>query len=645
MIFTQQNRFLSLSTPLGREVLLLRGFSGREALSQLFSFQLDLVSENLNIDFSAIVGRRVTMGMTLADGHTQRFFNGVISRFCQLPSEGRLARYQAEMVPWLWLLSRTADCRIFQNKSTPDIVQQLCRKAGFTDIELRLQRTYEPREYCVQYQETTLHFILRLLEDDGIFFFFRHEHDKHILVLGDSPEAHKPCPQQSTVRYVAPSGQDVPREEDVVFSWQREQELRPTRSTLGSFHFKTPERSISGSADVSANQSRAGHWEWREYTGEGFTRTETERLARLRLQEQRVSEVLITGASNVRILSAGFRFALRDHERRDQNNEYVVTTIEHTAHEGGLYAGVGNQPAIYSNSFISMPAQTPFRPERVTPKPVMHGVQTAIVVGPSGENIYTDQYGRVKVQFHWDREGRRDQNTSCWIRVSQPWAGKSWGALFLPRIGQEVLVDFLEGDPDRPVITGRLYNAEQTPPYPLPEQKTQSGLKSRSSPNGGPDNFNEIRFEDKKGQEELSVHAERQLTVIVEQDESRTVGASRTTRIAKDDTETVGNNQIITIARQQQVSVADQQIVTIGGSQTTTVTQSRTVTVVQADTLTAGTTITITSGGAITITSGGPVTISSGGPVTMTAPLITLNTPVLKVTGMVQCANLVIAPG
>ncbi len=622
MTFTQRNRLLSLDTPLGPDVLLLRAFTGHEALSQLFLFQLDLVSENLDIDLNALLGQQVTVGITLTDGRTRRFFNGIVSRIRQLPSEGRLACYQADVVPSLWLLSRTTDCRIFQNKSTPEIVQTICRNAGFTDLELRLQRTYEPREYCVQYQETTLNFLQRLLEDEGIFFFFRHEQGKHTLVLADSPDAHQVFPHQSTVHYVAASGQGVPRDEDVVFSWQQEHEIRPHSCTLTGFNFKTPDRIIKGNATAPPPHRSISPSEWYEYCGDVVSRPQIERLTRIRAEEHAVQQRIVSGASNVRTLSAGYRFQLCAHERRDQNAEYVVTAITYTAHEGGLYAGAGNQPATYSNTFTCMPKQTPFRPERTTAKLLIHGSQTAIVVGPAGENIYTDQYGRVKVQFHWDRDGRHDQNSSCWVRVSHPWAGKGWGAIFLPRIGQEVLVDFLEGDPDRPVITGRLYNGEQTPPYALPAHRTQSGIKSRSSNGGGPDNFNEIRFEDKKGQEELYVHAERQLSVMVEQDERRNVGANRAVTVTKDDSTSVGNNHVVTI----------------GGGQTTTVAQARTVTVLQTDTLTVATTISVTAGGAISIIAGGPVSITSAAPIVMT-------TPVLKVAGLIQCTSLVMTPG
>ncbi|MGB9604518.1 MAG: type VI secretion system tip protein TssI/VgrG, partial [Bryobacteraceae bacterium] len=301
--------------------------------------------------------------------------------------------------------------------------------------------------------------------------------------------------------------------------------------------FETPSTSLLTTLETKTPVAGNTGLELYDFPGEFLRRDEGEREARLRMEREEAAHVLVQGASTCRAFTPGYRFEFYDHERKDQNGIYVITSVTHNAVEGGFYSGVGGpQEASYDNLFTAIPHSVPFRPPRVTPKPVVYGSQTAIVVGPKGEEIYTDKYGRVKVQFHWDRLGKYDEKSSCWIRVSQPWAGKAWGGIWTPRVGQEVIVDFLEGDPDRPIITGRVYNATNMPPYELPANQTQSGFRSRSSKGGTSQNFNEIRFEDKKGAEQIVIHAERDLITIVENDESRTVYGQRVTGIQKDET-------------------------------------------------------------------------------------------------------------
>ncbi|MCC7174063.1 MAG: type VI secretion system tip protein VgrG [Bryobacterales bacterium] len=534
--FTQAERLIRIETPLGPDTLLLRSFTGTEGISRLFRFHLDMMSEEPAIDFDRIIGQNVTVAVRLADGSSYRFFNGHISRFVQLPGEGRLARYQADMVPWLWFLTRTSDCRIFQNKSVPDIVQEVFQDLGFQDFEPQLQGAYEPWEYCVQYRETAFNFVSRLLEQEGIFYFFRHENGKHVMVLADAPSAHRPCPDMPSARYDHVVGRGYRRDEDVVLQWRSGQEMRPGKYALNDYNFLTPRTSLLCGVDSRIDQGGNLRYEVYDYPGEYLQRGQGDALVRLRMEEQELPHAVVEGESNCRAFASGFRFELRDHERRDQNGQYVLTSITHNAHSGGFFSDRPAEDASYSNTFVCTPFSVAFRPPRVTAKPVVQGPQTAVVVGPSGEEIHTDAHSRVRVQFHWDRRGNRDEKSSCFIRVSQPWAGKAWGAIMIPRIGQEVVVDFLEGDPDRPLITGRVYNADQMPPYSLPANQTQSGIKSRSSKGGSSANFNEIRFEDKKGQELLTIHAERNLSTSVEADEFRSVGRNRSTTIKKDET-------------------------------------------------------------------------------------------------------------
>ena len=548
--FTQEGRLIAIDTPLGPDVLLLRSFTGVEGMSEIFRFRLDMLSTDFNINFDDIVGKNVTVRILLEDG-SYRYLNGFISRFAQLPVEGHLAHYEAEMVPWLWFLTRAADCRIFQEKSVPDILKQVFQDYGFSDYQLRLQKSYDPRLYCVQYRETAANFVMRLMEEEGMFFFFRHENGKHVMVIGDAPSVHQPIPEQPVIRYEHTLGPAPERGEDVITEWRYEHELRTGRYALNDYNFEKPSTNLQCQIESTIDQGGNKKYEVYDYPGEYSDRGRGDKLVRLRIEEEETPHEVVSGASNCRALAVGFVFELTDHERRDQNAEYVVTSIVHSGHSGAFIAGTPGEGATYANRFTCIPSRVPYRPLRKTPKPVVEGVQTAVVVGPSGEEIYTDKYGRVKVQFHWDRLGKKNEKSSCWIRVSEPWAGTNWGAIFLPRIGQEVIVDFLEGDPDRPIITGRVYNAEQMPPYKLPDHQTRSGIKTRSTKGGGSSNYNEIRFEDKKGQEEIHIHAERQLRTTVEANETRTVGGQRTTTIQKDDKLTVKEGDRIVIVEQK----------------------------------------------------------------------------------------------
>jgi type VI secretion system secreted protein VgrG len=545
--YTQDNRAIQIITPLGPDGLLLRSFQGQEGVSQLFRFDLHMHSENRSIQFDELVGKNATVRVFLPDG-SERYFNGIINSFAQGGStqiEGGsapklLSNYHATLVPWFWLLTRTSDCRIFQNMTVPEIVEKVFKEHGFSDFKNNLQGSFEAREYCVQYRETYFNFISRLLEEEGIFYFFEHEKDKHTLVLGDQPNEFKSSPLQSEVSYKA-LGNALPTQE-VVFEWNRSQDVRTGRYALADFNFEKPQFDLT--ANVTGKD--ALKYEVYDYPGEYQTKDEGLRLVGIRMEEEESPRIVIAGSSTCRGLAAGFRFKLRDHYRRDFNGEYVVTSIYHSSDEGDNYRSSGaGQGLQYSNRFQCLPHPTAFRPPRTAPVPLMQGSQTAVVVGPKGEEIYADKYGRVKVQFHWDREGKYDEKSSCWIRVAQNWAGKRWGAMFLPRIGQEVVVDFLEGDPDRPLITGRVYNAASMPPYALPDEKTKSTVKSNSSKGGG--GFNELRFEDKKGSEQVFIHAERNQDIRIKNDLMEWVGRDSHLIVKRDKSEKVEGDKHLTV--------------------------------------------------------------------------------------------------
>jgi type VI secretion system secreted protein VgrG len=551
--FEQANRLIAVDTPLGADRLTLRSFTGTEAISQLFRFQLEMTSDDPEINFDQIVGQQVTVRVTLADGSSKRYFNGHVSRFTQLPGEERLAHYQAVVVPWLWFLTRTADCRIFQEKTVPEIIKQVFGDFGFHDFEDQTQGHYDTWDYCVQYRETACDFVMRLMEQEGIFFFFRHEESKHVLVMGDAPSAHKPCPNQPSVSSERVTGPGYDRENDVILRWEYRQKLRTGKYASTDYNFETPGTSLLAKLDSSINQGGNQRYEVFDYPGEYEKRNQGETQVRLRIEEQELSHIVVHGDGNCRDFSAGLRFDLTDHERQDQNGPYVLTSVTHKAHSGTFYTGQLEEGAVYANNFTCIPHSVPFRPPRTTAKHLVQGPQTAVVVGPGGEEIYTDKYGRVKVQFHWDRRGNADEKSSCWMRVSQPWAGKNWGGMWIPRIGQEVVVSFLEGDPDRPIITGRVYNAEEMPPYKLPDNQTMSTMKSRSSKGGG--GFNELRFEDKKDKEQVFIHAERNMDVRVKKDRFETVIADSHLGVGGDQLEEISGDRHLHVKGDQNQKV------------------------------------------------------------------------------------------
>ncbi len=614
MVYTQENRLIAIDTPLGEDVLLLTGFSGSEGLSVPFSFGLDLLSENNNILFEDIIGQNVTVSIVLVDGG-RRFFNGIISRFSQERGRGEeedgglgLAHYTASMVPWLWLLTMTSDSRIFQELSVPDIVEQIFTEKGFTDYRMNLHGTYDRKVYCVQYRETDLNFISRLLEQEGIFYFFEHENGKHTMILADFPDKHKPCPNQESARYHHVSGGGT-LEEDVITSLDKMQEIRVGKYTVNDFNFEMPATDLK--AEVTSQYPFGpGEREVYDYPAEYSTKAEADRLANIRIQEEEAKITNITGTSTCRAFSSGYRYDLLEYYRDDMNDKsYVLVSVNHGAYEavGGSGEGAG---ASYTNSFTCIPFDVPFRPPLATPKPMIGGAQTAIVVGPAGEEIYTDEHGRIKVQFHWDREGENNENSSCWIRVSQVWAGAGWGAMHIPRIGQEVIVDFLEGDPDRPIITGRVYHGTNTPPYSLPDEKTKSTIKSDSSLGGG--GSNEIRFEDKKGEEEIYLHGQKDWTIAIENDKNQTVGHDETLLVENDRDKIVKNNQSESIGVNKSISVGGSHDEAIKGNMSQMVSSAKTETIILAKALSIGGAYQVSVGAAMNETVGGAKMIEVG---------------------------------
>jgi len=558
-MLTQENKLLSIETPLGKDVLLLHKLHGQEGLSELFHFDLELFSEKQAITFEDIVGKSVTISIILADG-TKRYLNGLISRFsqeCSMDKPGgsqfRASYFSAIVVPWFWLLTRTSNSRIFQKLSVPDIVEKVFADRGLTDYKLNLSRSYGQREYTVQYRESDFDFVSRLLQDEGIFYFFTHEDGKHTMVIADHSGANEPCPSQETTKFRQGSGEYY-GEEDRIDSLKMVQEIQAGKFSLNDYNYEIPNTDLKVTADTTHTLG-PGEREKYDYPGGYAKRNMGDGLATLRMEEEESRIVTLKGSSDCRAFVSGYRFKLQDSLQDDWNNkEYLLTRIRHevdltdTYFTGTLSTAAeesASHQRAYSNYFECIPHEVPFRPLRSTRRPVVEGVQTAVVVGPSGEEIYTDDYGRVKVQFHWDREGQLDENSSCWLRVGQAMAGNGWGALFLPRVGHEVIVEFLEGDPDRPIVTGQVYHGVNRPPYKLPDEKTKSTFKSNSSPGGG--GYNEIRFEDKKDDEQLFIHAQQDQEIRTERDLLEWVGNDSHLIVVENQLEKVQGEKHLTV--------------------------------------------------------------------------------------------------
>ena len=618
MPFTQENRLIAIETPLGKDVLLLQGFTGHEAISRLFSFQAELLSSNNSIKFADIVGARVTLRVSLADGG-ERYFNGFVSRFGQSGSDVRFTHYQMEIVPWLWFLTRNADCRIFQNMTIPDIVQQVFKDRGFTDFKNSLTGAFETREYCVQYRETDFNFVSRLMEQYGIFYYFEHQKNKHTLVLGNSPTAHQPCPHQAKARYSTTVGSWD--EEDVVSGWNMQQELRTGKYSLTDYNFETPSTNLLSSDPTVFSVDGNTNYEIYDYPGIYLAKSQGDTVTKIRMQEEETSHLVATGTGVCRAFTSGYKFNLLEHFRKDMNEEYVLTEIQHMASAAQSYTISDATPEDqYTNHFTCMPASVPYRPPRITPKPFVQGPQPALVVGKSGEEIWVDKYGRVVVQFYWDRIGKDNEKSSCWVRVSQPWAGKNWGAIWIPRIGQEVIVSFLEGDPDRPLITGRVYNAEQMPPYTLPDRQTVSTFKSRSSKGGGTDNFNEIRFEDKKGSEQVFINAEKDMDLRVENDSREYVGANRNLIVKTNQQEKVEGDKSLHVVGNHLEKIDSDMSLQVGGDQSEKVGGGYSLQVGQAIDEKVGTKRATDAGQEIHLKAGMKVIIEAGVQVSLKGP-------------------------
>ena len=569
----QSSRLATLYTPLGEDVLSLRSLHATEQLGRLFTFELEVESEQDDIKADDLLGQPVVVEVNLPPGG-ERYFHGFVNCFTHSPRVGRrYFRYHLTVVPWLWMLTRQADCRIFQNKSVPDILRDVFGRRGFSAFEINLHGTYDPWEYCVQYRETDFNFVSRLMEQEGIYYYFKHTLDDHTLVLVDSPDAHQPFPSYEKVILRARAGTHG-SEDELLREWRNEHRHHTGAFAQTDYDFTQPRVNLATQNHLPGEFVQSDH-EVYDYPGEYVKYNQGEALAKVRMEEIRAERVVYHSAGNVAGLTTGYKFSLTGPTGFKHEGDYLVTGTSIYLKTAN-YATGGVDDDGEGDSFnvacALIPAAEPFRPARLTPKPVLQGVQTAVVTGPKGEEIYTDKYGRIKVQFHWDREGKFDENTTCFIRVGQVWAGKRWGATFIPRIGQEVIVAFLEGDPDQPIVVGSVYNGEQMPPYlgdgPDPKHKDDpkvSGIKSLSTKGGG--GFNELRFDDNKGKEEVFLHAEKNFDTRVKSNALTSVGGDYYLTVGGEYDGRKSGDQFEMVFRNKHLKVHKDQVEHIGGNQ------------------------------------------------------------------------------
>ncbi len=614
------------------------GFSsltGNEELGQPFLYTLQLFSATSNSDLTAMLGGSATVAFDLMGGG-KRYINGIVTRLRYTGQVRAVYGYEIELRPWIWLLTRKQDCHIFQNMSPWNIITQLFRDAGFSNFQDKRQSQSGDTvlEYCVQYNETSFDFVSRLMERYGIYYYFTHTNGQHQLVLADDPNSHTALARSLPYHI---SGEALNMQEDYVSGWSAELLLQSGSVSFRDYNFTTPSDDLTAKTIKPAQVANYGSLEVYNYPAAYPTAADGTKLSDVAMQGLDAARRVIRARTNARTLLAGTKFTLAKATDTSINKEYLVTgTTTSLRSTQGKSVGLSSVIDSYICEFIAIEGTVTFRTPPRTHWPVMRGPQTAKVVGTSGEEIFTDQYGRVKVSFFWDRQSRQDENSSCWIRVAQSWAHTGWGSIFIPRIGMEVIVDFIEGNPDRPIITGCVYNATPTGPFPLPAKNTRATLNPNSSPGGG--GFNELRFEDKKGNEEVFFQAQKDYTKKVLNNETVTIHKDTATTVETGDrsvTVSKGKNSLT-------VSTGDNATTISAGNDSLTVSQgNHTITVsAGSSTITAGQSITLQVGGnslvintegvtingiQIGLTASTKLAANGGGMMTLQAGMININ--------------------
>ena len=560
---SQEHRLISIASPLSKDELLLTSFEGDEYISRLFEYKLEVLSSNLDIKPEQLIGEQVVV--SLQDG-INRKYSGYVSHFTfgEIKADN-LRQYTLTIVPWLWFLGKTNNHRVFQDKNTKDIVSGILKDYGFNDFDFKAQGG-KKREYCVQFNESDLHFISRLLEEDGIAYFFKQKNDVHKLILVDKENAYEFC-KEKEVTYSKGN-----QTESQITQWEHAYQFRKGEWTISDYNFKEPRKKLVISSKTKNKYSGVKKYEHYEYPAM-YDTTLGKELVSIRMEAEEATIDTIAAVSDCSTFYAGGKFTISKHAAKSEKDTYIITGIHHRAIDSSYFSGHEGKSE-YGNNFVCIPDKVHFRPLNRHNKPSVNGPLSALVTGPSGDEIYIDEFGRIKVQFFWDREGKNDENTTCFIRVVQPWAGKQWGTSFIPRIGMEVIVNFINGDPDRPLITGSVYNANNMPPF---ESKTQSGIKTHSTVGGTSSNYNELRFDDLKGSEQIFIHAEKNMDTEVEHDETITVDNDRTKTIKHDENSSIGNDRNKSVGNNQTESIAKDKTIDVGENHKETIGKDKTL--------------------------------------------------------------------
>ena len=599
------------------DIFVFESMTGHEELSRLSSYDLSLLSKKYDIQAESILGQPVVITINFS-GQRERVIFAYVTGFNRSASDDgtqRLTRYHLQAHCWLWFLTRSSDCRIFQKKRVVDILKEVLKEPQYQGFSIRDETISSEVvwDYAVQYRETDFNFICRLLEQEGIYFYFEHSHQGHEMVLCDLSDISAPLPTKKVLQYLThPS---LP-EHEVVSSWSMEKTIQPSQYVLADFNpLEKAQRFLevhhAGSHGVKRPDS-----EIYDYPGEFVTKAEGKDYAQIRAEELHTGYCVYTGSSTNLELASGYYFKLAGLRWKDIHDEFLITTVTFQLTENAYESGGGSVTS-FSNRFKAIPLKQIFRPARTTPKPCIQGLQSAIVTGPNGSEIYSNNHLQVKVRFHWDRNGNRlpDEQSSCWIRVSQPWAGKKRGFFAIPRVGDEVIVAFEEGDPDRPLIIGSVYNDVNRSKHAIQTNETRTGLVTLSSKQGA-DNFNELSFEDKKGSELIYLRAEKDLQQLVNHDVMTQVNHDVTITVDNNVTEDIKNNHSVKVGNNDTVKVANNRVVDVG----------------QADSLKAGTNITIKAGQTITIEAGTTITLKAGPSTIELGPSgITIKGPIVKI--------------
>jgi type VI secretion system secreted protein VgrG len=586
-----ENRLLRLSGPLPASQMFLRSARVNEGLSELSEITLEFISPDRKLDLSKIVGQKMKVEIKTAED-AWRSFAGTCIEAQYLGLYEGYGLYSAELRPWLWFLTRAHDNRIFQEKKVNEIIKEVFQEHGFSDFEFKLSGTYQQRHYTVQYRESDFDFVSRLMEEEGLYFFSSVQSDKETLVIADDIGAHSPVKEKSTIDFNFRET-EYRRRDDHIFEWQSQEQVTSGKVTLTDYDFEKPKSKLKVTKEIAKGTHGHKSYEIYEIPGRYRETSLGENYARVLMEQKAAEHQTRSAVGNVRTLAVGETFKLQGHPRADECQEYLIKRATHlmqieTDYEsddtlgailpGRLDMGEKNRDT-YRCMFDVQPKATVFRAPRKTPWPEVPGLLLATVTGPSGEEIHTDKYGRIKVQFHWDLDGQNDEHTTCWVRTVMPWTGKGWGFVAIPRIGQEVVIQFENGDPDRPICTGMLYNADTMPPYPLPDNKTRSGIQSRSTKDGGETNYNELVFEDKKGEEFIRFHAEKNFWHTIENDAVVRIGLDKkdpgdlTTTIHRHRTETIKTGDLtLTVETGNEIrDIATDQTIDIGANRAVTI--------------------------------------------------------------------------